>query len=111
MENKTLEKTREAIEAHIQMIIRKGGNMTPMDIEIITKDICALEAIKRVEGFNGDYAEHSYRYYDGNSGNSGYSGHSINDRMIDRLERMFDEAQNDHERQIVREWINRIKSN
>lgn len=145
--NKMLEKTREAIEDHIQMIIRKGANMTPPEIDILTKDICALEALKRIEDYNEGYSENSYnssgnsyrrgrsqttgryvsrdsyhdggssndggssqRYYDGGSGNSGYSGHSIQDRMVDRLERMYDEAQNEHERQTVQQWITRLRN-
>lgn len=40
----------------------------------------------------------------------GYSGHSINDRMIDKLERMYDEAQTQHEKDVVNMWINQIKS-
>ena len=151
--NKMLEKTREALEEHIQLIIRKGGNMTPPDIEILTKDLCALEALKRIEqgesqnsfqangnsyrrgrGANGQFVSRdsgnsgyyddascygdrgnsahsrdggsSNRYYDGNSG---YSGHSIQDRMIDQLERMIDEAKTEHERQTVQDWIRRLK--
>ena len=151
MEDEILEKTREAIEGHLQMIIRKNSNMTPMDIEIITKDICALEALKRIEnGGSEGYSEessgnssnsyrrgrsrstgrymsrdsypdeggtdryydsgsNSSRSYDGGSGNSGYSGHSIQDRMVDKLERMVDEAQTENERKTVREWIQRLK--
>ena len=86
------------------MIIRKNSNMTPMDIEIITKDICALEALKRIENVASEgYSEES-------SGNSGYSGHSIQDRMVDKLERMIDEAQTENERKTVREWIQRLRS-
>lgn len=40
----------------------------------------------------------------------GYSGHSIMDRMVDRLESMYDEAKTDHEKQTVSEWINRLRS-
>ena len=47
------------------------------------------------------------QYYD--------DGREINDAIkaevteyIAKLEEMFDEAQNEHERQVVREWINRI---
>lgn len=40
----------------------------------------------------------------------GYSGHSIMDRMVARLESMFDEAKTDHERQTVSEWINRLRN-
>ena len=147
MESKVLEKTRKAVEEHLQMIIRKNSNMTPMDIDIITKDICALEALKRIENVGAEgyseesssnsgnsyargrsrttgrfvsrdaYHDGSYygesnssRTYDGGSGNSGYSGHSIQDRMIDRLERMADEAQTDNERKTVHEWIQRLRS-
>lgn len=37
-------------------------------------------------------------------------GHSIKDRMIARLESMYDEAKTDHERQVVTNAINRIQS-
>lgn len=128
--DKIIEKTREALAEHIQMIIRKGGNMTPPDIDFLFKDLCALETLKRIEtegadtgysqgsyargrGSNGQFVSrnsgNSSRSYDGNSGNSGYSGHSIQDRMIDRLEQMMDEAQSENERQTVRDWINRLR--
>ena len=38
-----------------------------------------------------------------------YSGHSVKDRMIDRLERMMDEAKSDYERQEIMNEINRIR--
>lgn len=37
------------------------------------------------------------------------SGHSINDRIIDRLERMYDEAQTDHEREVLGAWIDKVR--
>lgn len=37
-------------------------------------------------------------------------GHSIKDRMIAKLESMYDEAKTDHERQVVSNAINRIQS-
>ena len=49
----------------------------------------------------------SRRSYDGNS-SRGYSGHSIQDRMIAKLEDMYDEAHTEHERQVVQDWINRL---
>ena len=45
--------------------------------------------------------------YDG-SYEQGYSGHSIKDRMVAKLEEMYDQAKTEHERQIVDEWINRL---
>lgn len=51
------------------------------------------------------------RFYDGSYGRSnGYSGHSIRDRMVSQLEKMYDEAQTEHERQTVNEWIRRLLS-
>lgn len=41
--------------------------------------------------------------------NDGYSGHSINDRMIDALERMMDTAKTDHERDEIRKRIEEIR--
>ena len=42
--------------------------------------------------------------------NGGYSGHSIKDRMIARLEPMYDEATSEYERQLIKNTINRIHS-
>lgn len=87
MENdRILEKTREAIEEHIQRIVHKGGNMTPPDIEILTKDICALEALKRIENINEGYSENSYD----SSGNSYRRGRSRNTgRFLNRDEMSY----------------------
>lgn len=184
--DKTLEKIRDSIEDAIKPILKKGESMTPADLESLTKAVCVIEKIKRIEEGNsyddGDYSMHGYGYpennsYDGNGnsyrrgrspttgryvsrdampvyhgdrsyggyrdaypndgnsvrsydeGNSnryydegastrryydannhnGYSGHSIQDRMIDQLERMIDEAKTEHERQTVKDWIRRLK--
>ena len=53
-----------------------------------------------------DYSGRNRSYYDGYN-----SGHSIKDRMVARLESMMDEAQTEHERQTVSEWINRLTNN
>lgn len=56
------------------------------------------------------YQNETYgRSYD-RSYDRGYSGHSIKDRMIAKLEGMYDEAKSEHERQVVDEWINRLES-
>ena len=95
MENKMLEKTREALEEHIQLIIRKGGNMTPPDIEILTKDLCALEALNRIEQgeFQNSFQANGNSYRRGrgangqfvsrDSGNSGYYGDGSSTRSHD----------------------------
>ena len=48
--------------------------------------------------------------YFSRSQENGYSGHSIKDRMIAQLEKMYDEAQTEHERQTVNDWIRRLDS-
>ena len=74
--NKMLEKAREALEEHMQMIVRKGGNMSPPDIEILTKDLCALEALKRLEQGEG---------YSQSSGGSSYArGRGANGQFVSR---------------------------
>ena len=55
----------------------------------------------------GSY-DSSHRYYDGGSRNNGYSGHSKRDRMIAALEEMYDNAQTNHEREFVQEWLERL---
>ena len=66
-------------------------------------------------GYYDGGSNNSSRYYDGGNSNryydsSGYSGHSIKDRMIARLEEMFDEAQSEHEKQVVQDWLDRLSS-
>lgn len=46
--------------------------------------------------------------YDHNTYDDGRSGHSIQDRMVDRLESMMDEAASDYERQTITEWIEKL---
>lgn len=54
----------------------------------------------------------SRRFYDGemSRNGNGYSGHSIKDRMVASLEKMYDDAQTEHERNLVDNWIRRINS-
>ena len=40
----------------------------------------------------------------------GRSTHSIKDRMVDSLERMYDEAPTEHEKVVLDEWIRKIES-
>lgn len=41
--------------------------------------------------------------------NNGVSGHSINDRMVDSIERMYDTASTEHERAEINDVINYIR--
>ena len=53
---------------------------------------------------------YSTRRYYGAGNNDGYSGHSIKDRMVAALEKMYDEAQTEHERQYMDDWIRRLEN-
>lgn len=53
----------------------------------------------------GRYISNGRNYY----GDHMY-GHSIKDRMIAKLETMYDEANSEHERQVVENTINRIQN-
>ena len=111
----TLEKIREAVAEAIKPILKKS-DMTPADLEILSKAVCIMETIKRWqwhyddENFYGHGGGYSRRYYDGNIHN-GYSGHSIHDRMVAQLEHMMDETQSDYERQQIREFIKKARGN
>lgn len=54
-------------------------------------------------GWNNSYGRANW------STNGEYSGHSIKDRMIDRLERMVDEAQSEYERKEIMNEIAKLK--
>lgn len=58
----------------------------------------------------GRYISHGMHGNSYTDMSNGYSGHSINDRMIARLEDMYDSAKTEHERETVDRWIKRIRS-
>lgn len=156
---KSLESLKEVLNEEIKKVTKKA-DITPVELENMTKTLCLIEKIKMIEEgkeywedgqSGGYYGSRSYglvgpawnndiRMHDGLSGarmrspstgrymsggnmsgrmygnsygmpDPGYSGHSIKDRMIAKLESMYDEAKTDHERQIVDEWIDRLADN
>lgn len=79
------------------------GNSYRRGRSAITGRYVSRDAMPNYEGST------SRRYYDGDR-HSGYSGHSIKDRMIAQLEKMYDDAQTEHERNLVNNWIRRLSS-
>lgn len=58
--------------------------------------------------YNRDYSnnmDNMSRRYDG-----GYSGHSVNDRMIASLEREYDNANSDYEKEQIRKEIEHLRT-
>ena len=125
----TLQMARETIEDVIKGITSKD-DISPAQLEHLSKAVCIIEKLKSLQ--DNDYSESSYRrgtsrtsgrftsrdssqgYYDGSNSSrryydsSGYSGHSIKDRMIAKLEELFDNSKSKHEEQYLQEWINRL---
>ena len=128
---KTLENTKEVIKDELKKLIKKG-ELTPAEMDTVFK---AVDSIKDICEMCGEYPEGhdthctndpyamgpnrspvTGRYISsgmphGNmrvSYGDNYSGHSIKDRMVARLEPMYDEAKSDYERQLIQNTINRI---
>ena len=95
--NKTLEKVIDAVEEAIRPIIKKGEAMTAAELEWLTKSVCLIETIKKIQqtenektnGYQDSYSENSFgdnsyrrgrsavtgRYVSRDSGGSGHSGY------------------------------------
>lgn len=75
--NKLLEKINDSIEEAIKPILKKGESMTPADLESLTKAVCIVEKIKRIEegnSYDDGYSDNGYSYTD--NGNSYRRGRS-----------------------------------
>lgn len=132
---KSLEDLERVLDKEIQTVAQKGS-ITPTELENMTKTLCLVEKIKEYKmgvPENGDeysnrymnsynnpsnrsYGNNRNSYYDGMHNNGRYynddmrySRHSIQDRMIAKLESMYDSAETDHEKQIVNDWIRRLR--
>lgn len=126
---KTYECLRDIIEEQIKQISKKGDAITPQEMASLKDALSALDKIDKRTGESMNYSEGYHygpkrspvtgRYVSyGNTHNYGnrltygsdhYSRHSIKDRMIARLEPMYDEATSEHERQMIANTISRIQ--
>ena len=124
----TLQMAIDTIEDVIKDITSKK-DINPAQLEHLSKAVCIIEKLKSMQQQENSYRRgrsrymNSNNYYDGNSGRNyrgsgnssrryndanGYSGHSIKDKMIAKLEEMFDDAQSNHEKQVVQDWLDRL---
>lgn len=123
---KVLENLEESVSSELEKLIKKG-ELNPAEIKSATDAMCLLEKIKKYnEGFedeeDDEYSERSgpssYRRGSYARGRSrrythyehGASRHSINDRIVDKLERMMDDAGSEYERSVLSGWIARVES-
>lgn len=120
--DKTLEELEELVNNELSKIVKKG-DLTPTELKNATDALCLLEKIRDIQngGENPNYSERTVSMHYGgyrnpmtgrytNIYNRGYSGHSIQDRMVDKLEHMMDEATSEYERNTIAEWIERLKN-
>lgn len=98
--------------------IAKKPELSPAELKNATDAMCLL--IKMEELQNGtnygdeEYAESRGSYARSRSARTGrymsnYSGHSIEDRIVDNLEHMMDEANSDYERSVIHRWISKVR--
>lgn len=119
--DKTYECLKDTIEEQIRSISKKGDAITAQEMSSLKDALSALEKIEKRMG-EEQYFKEGYRYGDHRSPVSGryiksgtphtnhIYGHSIKDRMIARLEPMYDEATSEHERQMIANTISRIQN-
>lgn len=130
--------TLEMLEEQIKTVLKKG-DISPQELSAL-KEAWELRAMIKCSEEMGDESSYDmtprsymmdprYGSYDGGSyrrgrsmttgrymsredgySSGGYSGHSIKDRMIARLESMYDEAKSEHEREEIQKEIRRIES-
>ena len=134
MDMKVLKDLEEKLEKELKKIAEKS-DISPAELENATKAVCLIEKLRDMEAMGenatersyGSYGHHpDYRYRDErmdygrgrspvtgryiSTGYDGYSGHSINDRMVAKLEEMYDQAKTEHERETVDKWIKRLET-
>lgn len=132
-----LDRMRFAVEDSVKSIVAKGASMQPAEIDLLSKAVCAIEKLKKIEliekqieFMENEYSENysyararspitgrylaegysSRRFYDAEHHN-GYSGHSFRDKMIAKLEGLYNETQSEHDTQMLNNEIRRIQTN
>ena len=108
--------------------INNAGTVTPEEVKTVKDAVKLMLKIQKYKNWMMGEGENSYGGYSTRRGRSaitgryvsmdpypqmrsydtGYSGHN---RMIDELERMYNEAGNDHERRMIEEWIKTAEMN
>lgn len=119
---KVLDRLEETVTTELEKLAKKP-ELNPADLKAATDALCFIEKIQKVQnGMDEDEYSESYdrhgSYRRGRSmrtgryvsNSDGYSRHSIHDRIVDKLERMMDEAGSDYERNVLAGWIAKVES-
>lgn len=112
-EYEVLEDLKKHVLKEINKINEKG-DLNPVELKNASDAVCLLVKIKEVEEDDFGESESSERYPHSmrrGSYRRGYSRHSINDRIVDKLERMMDDAGSEYERNVISGWISKVEAN
>ena len=111
-----LESLKGSVFREIRVLNQKP-TLSPTEISAATDAVCLLMKIKKYEmGIEEFDDEQSYargrstvtgRYI---SRDMGYSSHSINNKMIEKLEMVYDDAHTQQERETIRREIDRLRN-
>lgn len=106
---KIFERLTEIVESELEKLVKKS-ELNAAEIKAATDAVCLLEKIEKLQN-EGNY-DHSERRSarTGRYMSNGYSRHSIHDRIVDKLERMMDDAGSDYERNVLAGWIAKVES-
>lgn len=118
---KVLDRLEETVTTELEKLAKKP-ELNPADLKAATDALCFIEKIQKVQnGMDDEYSESYDRHGSYRRGRStttgryvsnsnGYSRHSIHDRIVDKLERMMDDAGSDYERNVIAGWIAKVES-
>lgn len=125
---RVLENLEDTISTELEKMVKKG-DLTPTEVQNAKEAVCLLEKIRKfnedIDEDEDEYSERGGSYSSYRRGNyargrgrrysnryerydHGESRHSINDRIVDRLERMMDDAGSEYERGILAGWIAKV---
>lgn len=126
---KVLKELEDLVAAELNKIVKRS-DLNPTELQNAMNAMCLIDKVydvyEKMEnlqngGENPNYSERTVSMHYGgyrnpmtgrptNIYNRGYSGHSIQDRMVDKLERMMDEATSQYEKDTIAEWIEKLKA-
>ena len=112
-----LDELKDLVVMEVDKMTQKG-TLSVADLKTATDAVHLLTKIKMYEEGGGEYDPdgRSFMMWDGRRSpvtgkyiSREHSNHSINDRMIAKLEEMYDDAVTEYEREEIRREIERLR--
>ena len=114
--DKTLEMLCDRLSDEIEDTV-KLEKLSPASMEMLDTAVDIMKDIKEIEAMNAAYGYSGkppriYNNASYDNGDTGYRrmnrNYSKNDEAMSRLEQMYDEAQTDKEREVIRKLMNKM---